>query len=248
MNFSITAIVLWAAGLFGNATLLFVLVARKRFKVVPWFTTWVVFNITYTLALYGAYRLGTRHLYVVLYWSGAFLDLLLQLSVVLEIAGYVFRRGGSWVGNAKARLMWAAIVAGAAGVVMGSIMTPVATSRLDALESRLDLGATVLIAVLFTSIMVVSHQLGVSWRSIVLREGYGVAAWSMVSFFTDTLHAYWRTAEHFRSLENIRISAYLAALGYWCLVFWIPEPEPLVLDDVTKRGIESMRERLESRE
>lgn len=244
LNFSHTALILWAASFWANAALFLVLLLRGRVRVVPWFSAWIGFNLLYTMVLYGTYRLGTKNTYIVLYWTGAFLDLALQVCIVTEIAGYVFRRGGRWVERARVRLLIAGLSSAFAGVVMGWAMTPATASRLEGWESRIDLGATVLITIFFTSVMAVSHQLGLSWKSLVLREGYGVAAWSVFSFATDTLHAYWRTAEHFTLLEHMRIVVYLAALGYWIIIFWIPECT-VEVPEVTKRGIESMLKELE---
>ncbi len=241
MSFSLTAMVLWAACFLGNAALFVVLFIRGRFRTVPWFTAWVGFNLIYTLVLFAAYRLGSKQAYTLLYWGGAFLDLALQVSIVLEIARYVFRRGKTWVGGAKNLLLWSGFASGVAGVAMGLWMTPLASSRLDAWESRVDLGATVLICLLFTAVLVFSERFGVSWRSVVLREGYGVAGWSICSFVTDTLHAYWRTAEHFTFLEQLRVVFYLVALFYWMVIFWLPEPVTAVPDAETKKSIESFR-------
>ena len=244
MNLSRTALILWAASFLANAALFIVLLVRRRINVVPWFSAWIGFNLLYTLVLYGTYRLGTKETYVFLYWTGAFLDLALQVGIVMEIAGYVFRRGGKWVERARGRLLNAGLASACVGILMGWAMTPATVSRLEGLESRIDLGATVFITVLFTSVMAVSHRLGLSWKNLVLREGYGVAAWSVFSFITDTLHAYWRTAEHFTLLEHMRIAVYLAALGYWTVIFWIPEPA-LLMPEVTKAGIESMLQGLD---
>ncbi|MGI4831535.1 MAG: hypothetical protein ACRYFU_25630 [Janthinobacterium lividum] len=244
MNLSRTALILWAASFLANAALFIVLLFRRRIDVVPWFSAWIGFNLLYTTVLYGTYKLGTRETYIVLYWTGAFLDLALQVGMVMEIAGYVFRRGGQWVERARERLLVAGLASAFAGILMGWAMTPAAVSRLEGVESRIDLGATVFITILFTSVMVVSHQLGLSWKNLVLREGYGVAAWSVFSFITDTLHAYWRTAEHFTLLEHVRIIVYLAALGYWIAIFWRLE-STLDMPEVTRTGIESMLQRLE---
>ena len=238
MTLSLTALVLWAAGFLGNAALFVVLVVRRRIRTVPWFTSWVAFQLVYTLTLFAVYRLGAKQTYVDIYWAGAFLDLALQIAIVLEIARYVFRRGQGWVGNARTLLLGSGLAAAGIGAVLGWWMTPLSSSPLDAWESRVDLGATVLIVLLFTSVMVFSERLGVSWRNLVLREGYGVAVWSVMSFITDTLHAYWRTAEHFTILEHLRIVVYLAALVYWTVIFWLPEAAPFVPDDAEKRSME----------
>lgn len=248
MTLSHVAMALWAAGLFGNAALLAILLLRSRNRVVPWFTGWVSFNLLFTIVLFATYRLATKQTYTYVYWSGAFVDLTLQVAIVLEIARYVFRRGDRWVGDARARLFSAGVVAIVAGVLMAAMMKPITSSKLAAWGARADLGCTVLITLLFTAVMVVSHQLGVSWRSLVLREGYGVAVWSVVSFITDTLYAYWRTASHFTFLDDIRIAVYLGALGYWAITFWLPESLPVVTESVTKRRLALAKEALEYRQ
>lgn len=245
MAFSLVAILLWAAGFLGNAALLAVLIVRRRVRLVPWFTTWVIFNLLYTVTLFCAFRLGTKHAYAVLYWSGAFLDLLLQVGMIIEIARYVFCNSGAWVQGATKRLVTAGVVSAIAAILLGWAMTPAASSHLEAVEARVDLGATAFITMLFTAVMSSSHRLGLSWRNLLLREGYGVAAWSVTSFLTDTLHACWRTAEHFTLLERLRIVLYLCALVYWIVVFWIPESIPLVPDSDEETGIESLLRRLE---
>lgn len=240
MQLSLTAVLMWAAGFLGNLLLLVVLFLRRKAGVVPWFAAWVVFNLLYTLVLFSAYRMGSRHLYIELYWSGAFLDLLLQISLVLEIAAIVFTRHGKWLYGSRRAVLLAGTSAAFAALLMGWAMTPAASSRLEGLEARLDLASTVLITVFFTSIMVLSHRLGMSWRTLVLREGYGVAFWSLFSFFADTLHAYWRTAGHFVLLERLRIFAYLGAVAYWCIVFWIPEQSQAVLTGKQKKDVEML--------
>ena len=245
MNLSLLDSLLWAAGFLGNAALLFVLVYKRRYRTVPWFTTWITFGIVYTITLFAAFRVGTKHVYAVLYWSGAFLDLLLQLSVVLEIATYVFRRGDRWVEGAKGRFALMGLCAPLIAGVLAWQMKPAATSALDAWESRDSLFTTVVVCILFSAVMVVSQQVGVGWRDLVLREGYGLIAVALVAFITDTLHAYWRTIEHFSQLENLRMVAYLGTLVYWSVIFWLPERGMTSLDPDANKYLEALRRALE---
>ena len=245
MNLSLLDTFFWAAGFICNAALLSVLVYKRRFRTVPWFTTWITFGIVYTITLFVAFRVGSKHLYAVLYWGGAFLDLLLQLAVVLEIATYVFRRGEHWVEGAKVRFALMGICAPLIAGLMAWQMTPAATSSLDAWVSRDSLFTTVVVCILFSAVMVVSQQVGVGWRNLVLREGYGVIGMAVVAFVTDTLHAYWRTIEHFSQLEHLRMVAYLGTLVYWMVVFWLPERVMSVADPVANKHLEAMRRELE---
>ncbi len=223
MHLSFAAALLWAASFMLDAALLFVLVHKKRYRLVPWFTGLIAYYIFYSLVCFLAIRAGFRQLYREVYWSGAFLDFLLQTAVVLEIGAIVLRRSGRWVEGAKGRLAAAAAAAPAIALLMTIMMKPAAETRLDAWDARVSLFTTVFICLLFTAIMAASQQLGLAWRSHVMREGYGLTIWVLVAFFTDTLHAYWRTAESFTALEHIRMIVYLGVLSYWILAFWISE-------------------------
>lgn len=248
MNLSLQATLLWAAGFICNAALFSILVYKGRVRMVPWFTTWISFGILYTIALFLAFRFGSKHLYAVVYWNGAFFDLFLQLAVVLEIANYVFLRGGRWVESARGRIAAMGLIAPIVAGIMAWQMTPAASSKLDAWESRASLFTTVVLCVLFAAVLFVSQQIGVGWRTRVLREGYGFIAWALVAFVTDTLHAYWRTIEHFTALEHIRMVAYLGSLVYWMVVFWSPDRVMEPLDGSANKRLEALRHELELRQ
>ncbi len=245
MNFSLVAKVLWAAGFFLNTALLFVLISRRRSRAVPWFTSWIGFQVLYSVALFLAYRFSTHKMYAILYWSGAFIDLSLQIALVLEIAYSVLRRSGRWIEGARIRLILMGAIAPVIALAMAWSMRPAAATRLDAWDARASLFTTILICLLFTGVMAASQQLGLGWRSHVMREGYGLMIWVLVSFVTDTLHAYWRTAEHFSELEQVRIIFYLGSLVYWAVAFWVPERQPVALTGTENKDLEALRRRLE---
>lgn len=245
MNFSLTAMTLWAAGVFLNAALLFVLLCKRRYRIVPWFTAWMGTELAYNLALFLGYRYGSKHLYALIYWSSDFIDVTLQIAVVVEIARSVFRRSGRWVEGAKGQLVGMSLIAPVVAFVMAWFMTPAAETRLDAIEARASLFTTILICLLFTAVILASQQLGVAWRSHVMRESYGFVFWTLVAFVTDTLHAYWRTLGHFTLLENVRIACFQISLIYWSIVFWRPEPERPVMPQSVKNDLENLASRIE---
>ena len=245
MNLSLMASVLWAAGFMLNTALLFVLLYKRRYCTVPWFTAWIGFGCLYTITLFLGYRLGSNHLYAVLYWSGAFLDLLLQIAVVLEIARSVLRRSGRWVEGAKVRLIFIGAMGPLVALCMAWFMTPAAETRLDAWAARGSLFTTILICLLFSVVVLASQQLGLGWRSHIMRESYGLVMWTLVAFVTDTLHAYWRTLGHFTLLENVRIAFFQAATIYWAVAFWRPEAETLEIPENAKFDLDDLASRIE---
>ncbi len=245
MNFTLMAIVLWAAGVILNAALLFVLLYKRRYRTVPWFTAWMGTELVYNVALFLGYRFGSKHAYALIYWSSDVLDVLLQIAVILEIARYVLRRSGRWVEGARIRLTLMGSTAPLVAFGMAWFMKPAAQTRLDALEARSSLFTTILICLLFTAVVIASQQLGLGLRSHVMRETYGLIAWSLIAFVTDTLHAYWRTMGHFTLLENVRIGVFQAALIYWAVAFWRPEDEPAVVTSDTINRLDDLATRLE---
>jgi hypothetical protein len=128
---------------------------------------------------------------------------------------------------------------------MAWFMTPAAETRLDAWDARGSLFTTILICLLFTAVMATSQQLGLGWRSHIMRESYGLVMWTLVAFVTDTLHAYWRTLGHFTLLENIRIVFFQGALIYWAIAFWRPESETIAMPEDAKIALDNLAVRIE---
>ncbi len=223
MKVSFVAALLWTASFALEAALLFVLFYRQRRRAVPWFTVWISFQMISSLTCFAMLHLGTRELYRDVYWSCAFIEFALQIAVILEIAASVLRRSGRWVDGARTRFAVGATVASTAALAMAWFMTPATETALDAWDARVSLFTTLFVCLLFTSIMAASQQLGLAWRSHVMREGYGMMIWVLVAFITDTLHAYWRTAESFTALEQGFMVFFLGSLSYWIIAFWLPE-------------------------
>ncbi len=229
MALSFVAVLLWAVSFLLDAALLALLLYQRKYRLVPWFTGWIAFQIIYNVAGFVALQFGSKLVYRDVYWSGAFLDFAFQIAVVLEIAANVLRRSGRWVEGARTRLVVAGAAALAVALLLAWFMTPAAETRLDAWDARASLFTTLFICLLFTSIMAASQRLGLAWRSYVMREGYGMTIWVLVAFVTDTLHAYWRTAASFTALEHVRMAFYLGSLVYWIVAFSIPEKKPAAL-------------------
>jgi membrane protein CcdC involved in cytochrome C biogenesis len=245
VNFSLMATVLWAAGFIGNAALIFVLFYKRRYGLVPWFTAMIALGLVYTIALFAAYRFGSKHVYALVYWSSAFLDVLMQIAVVLEIAKYTLKRSGRWVPGSRLPLVLMGSTAPLVALAMAWFMKPAARTSLQAFEARSSLFTTILICLLFSAVVVASQQLGLGMQTHVMRESYGFMVWSLVAFVTDTLHAYWRTVGHFAALDHIRMVVYLATLVYWSVVFWLPEPTLLPISVDTKKRLNAFAARLQ---
>ena len=245
MHLSLLSRLLWAAGFSCDVALLFVLLYKRRDRIVPFFTLWTAFGVVDTIGRYFAYRFGTKRLYADVFWGAELLDLVLQVSVIYEIARSALKPGRSWIEGAKIRLGIIGVAAPGIAFIMACFMTPAAENRLDAWDARANLFLSVLICLLFSGVVSATQQLGLLWRSHVMRESYGLILWTLISFATDTLHAYWRTLSHFTVLEYVRALTFQIVSIYWAVIFWFPEPEPASLSAETIDSLNALTRRLE---
>ena len=203
---------LWAAGFLLNAALLLVLLLRRRFRTLPWFTAWMSFDVLFSGILFGLERANLHHAYTLTYWSGAVIDLVFQVAVVVEIGRAVLRRNGRWVERAGRR--FALMGAGSAVLAAAAAFSvhPAARSALSLWTMRGTLFTAVLICLLFTAVIAASQQFGLGWRSYAMREGYGLTIWALTSFVTETLHGFFGSDRYFKTLDYIEMVVWMGAL------------------------------------
>lgn len=224
MSLTLLDTLLWAAGSLLNAALLCVLLLRGRFRTLPWFTTWIAFGSLFNLACYLTRQWGSHGMYAVVYWTGAFVDMLLQIAVILEIARLVLMRRGRWVDGAARRLL----IIGALGTGLAASLAladkPVDSTGLVLWSERGNIFAAVIVCSLFTGVVAVSQQLGLGWRSHAIRVGYGLTAWALVAFAVDALHGYFGPHHYAESLNHVQDCVFVASLLYWIATLWREEP------------------------
>jgi hypothetical protein len=245
MNLSLLDNALWAASLAGNAALLFVLLYRGRWKRFPNFTAWIAYETLYTVLCVLIYRFGSPSVYTWIYWSGAIVDVALQIAVVVEIARIVLRPTGAWSADARTRF----VGFGAAGAIIAMALAwsahPSAPTSLDAWEIRSSLFTSILICELFTAILMASQRLGLMWRNHVMRLGQGLTVWAIVCFAVDAAHSYYGGVHHFNLLEHLSIFAFLAAQIWWIVSFWAPEPARKPLSPEMQRYLVDLHQRVQ---
>ena len=55
--------------------------------------------------------------------------------------------------------------------------------------------------------------------------GQGLGIWALISLIVGTAHSYYGWTKNYEAIDHIRTFAYLGALVYWTITFWLPEPE-----------------------
>lgn len=247
MSLTLLETLLWAAGSLLNAALLCCLLFRRRFRTLPWFTAWIAFGSLFSLFLYLSHTFGPRTLYAVTYWSGAFVDMLFQIAVVLEIGRLVLRRNGQWVEGAGRRLL----LAGGAGAVAATVLAlgvkPADTAGLDLWTTRGNIFTAILVCTLFTGVVAASQQLGLGWRSHAIRVGYGLTFWALAAFALDSLHGYFGPHRYAKGIDYVEKLAYVASLIYWLVSLWPEEPSSKNISASERKRILALGEQLQFR-
>ena len=224
--------VLWAAALLGHVILLVVLFTKHRSRAFPVFTALIAYQVFVTLLLFIILKHGSHHSYVVAYWATGFLDYAFQVALIFEIASIVLRPTSTWVVDARQSFL----LGGGLGLLLAagvafSLGSPFAKG-LDLWDERITLFTSLLTCELFAAMIVSANRLGLQWRSHVVALGQGLTFWALLTLGSNVLHVLSGWHHDFALYDDIRGFAYLGALLFWILSFWLPETEraPLSAD------------------
>jgi hypothetical protein len=246
MNLSALDLALWIAGFLGNAALFAILICRRRWREFPVFTAMTGFDGAMSVIAYLIYRYCSNGWYFRFYWMWDLLDFALQLGVIWEIARIVMRPTGTWVRDAKKQfILWSA-----AGILLAAalpwLISPPAATLLGRLEVRGNLFASLVICELIAVVTRTSRSLGLGWRNHVMALGNGWTGLAVVAILVDGLHSYFGADLYFKDLEYVRMFAYLAALGYWIVQFWLEEPARQPISPELHAYIEALHQRIKN--
>jgi len=246
VDLSVLDRILWAAGFAGNTVLLLVLLFRKRWKGFPVFTSWIGFNSLRTVVLFFVYRYGSDHTYTFAYWGASYLDLLLQIGIIYELARNVLKPGGVWIQDAKKMFFLLAIVGAALAVVIAYFIKPTARSPIGFWIEKGNLFSSMLTVELVVSMMFASTYLGLVRNSHVLQIGEGLAVWAAVALLSEGAYSHFGPAWHGAILDKIRIFTYQCVTIYWIISLWRPEPERRTLAPDVQTYLDNLHQQLQS--
>ncbi len=216
---------LWAAGFLGHVALLCVLFFRRRYQAFPVFTSMIAFQILLSLVLFLVSNFSSHHAYVLVYWIAAPFDYAFQVALIFEIAHIVLRPTGTWISDARQSfLLWGGFGLLLAAVLSFSLSAP-GVQGLYRWEERITLFTSLLTCELFAAMIVSANRLGLQWRSHVVALSQGLTLWALLTLGSNVLHVVAGWKHDFALYDGIREFAYLAALVFWIVSFWLPETE-----------------------
>jgi hypothetical protein len=244
MQLSFLARALWAAGFCELAVLLLVLLVRGRWKVFPFFTSYIAFQAAEIIALYCIYRWCRPRVYFWAYWAGDVLDLLLQLSVIFELTRIVLKPTGTWVRDARRMFLLFGIAGTIVAAAVSFGVNPTLPTTLDNWIEKGDLFSAMLNAQLFFAMGMASTRLGLAWRHHVMGIASGWMLWASVNLLTEAAYSHFGPSWHGVVLDNIRILAFQSATVYWIVNLWLPEPKERILSPEMRVYLSGLQQNL----
>ena len=211
---------LWIGGPVLQLVLAGVLLYRKSWLNFPFFTVYVVFNLTHAVVTLGS-RANPR-MYFYVYWVGEAIGIVLGFLVVYEVFKNVFlhhsalRKLAAWIfGGSLAALIALAgfILAHTGSSVAHNLSRSVIV--LEEATRTVELG---LLVVLFTC----ASAFGLHWRQSVFGVALGLGIFVSIELIAVTLRSQASAAVN-NEFAVVRGFAYITSLLVWGTYMVLPE-------------------------
>jgi len=218
--------IFWALGNVGELLLLVILIFRRRYKIFPIFTAyivWLAISDPLLVAVIASRHDHGGHLYYRTYFVFNIIQYILELSVLFEIASAVLRPA-TRVMSRNIVLILAFIMAVVA-VVAFLITADINSATLSHPRTYFVVNTTMAILCLVAFLLIAgfSQLLGLSWKNYVLQLTSGLAFYAVVTLVAELGHSRLRRgplyAHEFYALDRLRVAGYLCALYFWCYAF-----------------------------
>jgi hypothetical protein len=242
---SVLDMTVWLAGLLGEIILFSILVIRRRWKDFLVFTTMMGFEIALGPVQYVVFRYATPSGYARFYDLIALIEFLLQIGVIWEIARIVMRPTGTWLYDARKQFILGSATGLLLAVALAWLFSTPAASITTRIEAQLNLFTDLVVCELFVVMLLTAKRLGLGFRNHVFALVTGWSGWVMAAMAVELLHGYCGTHFYFDALENLRKVAYLAALLYWIVQFWLEEPARQELPPEMRAYILALHQRVD---
>lgn len=243
MHFSVLARLIWIGSFFVQAAIVAVLFRRSQFRRFPMLTSLFAFNVLRTAVLFALYQHNASIAYRYVYYGLEPIDYFLQGAVALEIARIVLRPTGTWVRDARAMFAGMSLMGAAIAGAISWWITPPVQAVTQKWVLRCDLFTSLIFCELFVAIGMTTKWLGLGWRNHVMAVSQGLTFYASVNVITDGLESYFGNL-HFRAIDAVRGTVYLAAVVYIMIQLWVREPERRPIDPELRSYILALHERV----
>jgi hypothetical protein len=221
MNMGAWDYLLWLTGFTLNLGLLCVLLHKRRFQKLPWFTLLIAQDALQTIVLFCVHKYPVINFYT--YWSFEALDSLLRLLVLYEVAHLLLAQCGMSIASV-ARRYWSFIVVLVGVLVAFTWLTP--SSPLPVrLALRIGQMSSICVGGITSLLILVTFFFGLRFRIHAQAVLYGLALYMFGKLWVHTLLLLLGDLQHWTALEASLKPVYHMTLLIWIACLWFEEPE-----------------------
>ena len=221
MNMGAWDYLLWLTGFTLNLGLLGVLLHKRRFQRLPWFTLLIAQDAAQTIVLFCVHRYPTINFYT--YWSFEALDAILRLLVLYEVAHILLVQCGMGI-SGLARRYWSFIVVLVGVIVAFAWFTPSSPLPVS-LALRIGQMSSICVGGVTSLLILVTFFFGLRFRIHAQAVVYGLALYMFGKLWVHTLLLLLGDLQHWSALEASLKPVYHMTLLIWIACLWFEEPE-----------------------
>jgi hypothetical protein len=238
---------LWAAGFAGNWAVLGALFYKRHFRNFPAFFALISLGVLRTIWLYCIRSHYGDSLYSHTYYGLAFVDAVVQLLLIYEIARKVFRREGRWAADIRWSLLVWLLASFAGAGILTYMQHPHGDDFVQMTAKKIGFFSVMVNAALFVGLLVLSFKAGLNWRSQVAGIATGMAIYCFAGIPIELAARLEEAQARDALVGQFSIALqfiYLACQGYWVYSLVQPEPSPRTMTPRMEGQVTALRDAL----
>jgi len=200
--------------------LLFVLIARRQYKIFPVFTAYIAFILINDVAIGALISLYSIQVVRSVEFSLLPLEYLLELSVLFEITWNVLRPVHTSLPKGSLRVFAAAVALALLGGILLAWHFDHTGNKVQDVKVPLDVTFGLLCMLIFVGTAGFAQLLGIGWKNKVLRLATALSFYSAVDLIVSLVERYSGGSS---GLEGVRTVAFALELGFLIWAFTTKE-------------------------
>ncbi|HEX6495585.1 MAG TPA: hypothetical protein VF018_08890 [Acidobacteriaceae bacterium] len=213
---------LWLTGFALNLGLLCVLLHKRRFRKLPWFTLLIAQDAVQTIVLFCVHTHTAINFYT--YWSFEALDALLRLLVLYEVAQLLLAQCSLTV-TGVARRYWSFFVVLIAALAAVVWLTPSGPYLPVTVALRIGQLSSICVGGFTCLLILVTFFFGLRFRIHAQAVIYGLALYMFGKLWVHSLLLLLGGLQHWSALEVSLKPVYHMTLLIWIVCLWFEEPK-----------------------
>jgi hypothetical protein len=216
--------IFWVSGYVGYIILMSVLIIRKRYQTFRWFTILLGQDMIQSIVLYLIHKYGSDHTYFYTYWAMEWIDAVLRLFVLWEIARETARYTKDDARQVHKSLLRTGVILLPIAAILMWRSLPAQHDLVENLAIKSGVFTGVLVGVL-----VIMQVIGAWCCGVRLRVHTMALSIGLCFYYAAKLVVYLIVMTDdgglWLSLERWLKPIYILCLFFWSIVLWFDQPQ-----------------------